>query len=126
MLNKIHNAGVLAGVALKPSTPLSTVEYVLEKCDSVLLMLINPGYASSKNETQVSYTHKKIVDLKNMITERNLAVKIEIDGRISTVNIEKYGKEIVDIFVCGTTCIKRADIKNSVAGLFTLRKSLLA
>ncbi|MBR2764808.1 MAG: ribulose-phosphate 3-epimerase, partial [Blautia sp.] len=38
MLNRIHAKGVRAGVALKPATPLSTLEYVLEKCDAVLLM----------------------------------------------------------------------------------------
>lgn len=124
MLNKIHAAGVLAGVALKPSTPLSVLEYVIEKCDSVLLMLINPGYASSKSESQVLYADKKITDLKNMIKKRNLITKIEIDGRISLSNIEKYGKDMVDIFVCGSTCLNRSDIKNSASKLNDIRKSL--
>ena len=82
MLNRIHAKGVRAGVALKPGTPLSALEYVLEKCDTVLLMLINPGYAFVKGETQVDYAARKIHDLRKMIDERGLDTKIEIDGRI--------------------------------------------
>lgn len=50
MLNRIHAKGVRAGVALKPATPLCVLDYVLDKCDTVLLMLINPGYAFVKGE----------------------------------------------------------------------------
>ena len=59
-LNQIHEAGIRAGVALKPATPLSTLDYVLEKCDAVLLMLINPGYAQCRAEGQVPYAARKI------------------------------------------------------------------
>jgi len=125
MLNKVKNAGILAGVALKPSTSLSTIEYVIEKCDSILLMLINPGYASSKNETQVLYSEKKINDTWGLIKNKGLNTKIIIDGRISKENIIKYGKDIVDIFVCGSTCINRNEIKLSTESLFEIRKSLI-
>ncbi|MEI3411967.1 MAG: hypothetical protein V8Q57_01085 [Blautia sp.] len=87
MINRIHAKGVKAGIALKPSTPLSTVEYVLDKCDSVLLMLINPGYAFLKGEKQVAYADRKIRQLGQMINERGLDTKIELDGRISPDNI---------------------------------------
>ena len=116
----IHGRGVRAGVALRPATPVSALEYVLEKCDTVLLMLINPGYASSKSEQQVAYADRKIRDLRKMIDSRGLATKIEIDGRVSPANIEAYGNGIVDIFVAGSTCIQRADIPGSVAKLKAL------
>ena len=125
LINRIHDAGVKAGVALKPSTPLSTIEYVLEKCDTVLLMLINPGYASSKSESQVPYADKKIMDLRRMIDERGLKTKIEIDGRISPVNIEKYGNGIVDLFVCGTTCLSKKDIAGTAKNIFDIRNRIL-
>lgn len=48
MLNKIKSKNVRAGVALKPGTSLSVLDCVLEKCDTVLLMLINPGFAWNK------------------------------------------------------------------------------
>lgn len=125
MLNKIRSRGVRAGLALKPATPVSDLKCVLEKCDTVLLMLINPGYAWNKAEQQVSYADEKIRELRGMIESRNLPTAIEIDGRISPKNIETYGTSMVDIFVAGSTCISRDSIKDSVARLDALRQRVL-
>lgn len=125
MLNRIHSKGVKAGVALKPSTPLSEVEYVLEKCDTVLLMLINPGYAFVKGEKQVTYGKRKIEDLRQMIDRRGLPAKIEVDGRISSDNIKEYGAGAVDIFVTGSTCIDRNNIAESIRALNKLRETVI-
>lgn len=125
MINRIHAKGVKAGIALKPSTPLSTVEYVLDKCDSVLLMLINPGYAFLKGEKQVAYADRKIRQLRQMINERGLDTKIELDGRISPDNICTYGKDLADVFVTGTTCLDRNDLQGSFARLEQLRREIL-
>lgn len=125
MINRIHAKGVKAGIALKPSTPLSTVEYVLDKCDSVLLMLINPGYAFLKGEKQVAYADRKIRQLRQMINERRLDTKIELDGRISPDNIRTYGKDLADVFVTGTTCLDRNDLSGSFARLEQLRREIL-
>jgi len=120
MLNRIHAKGVKAGVALKPATPLSELEYVLDKCDTVLLMLINPGYAFVKGEKQVTYADRKIRELRKMITDRGLKTKIEVDGRISPDNIRTYGKSDVDIFVTGSTCIKKDNMEQSLEDLMKL------
>ena len=125
MINRIHAKGVKAGIALKPSTPLSIVEYVLDKCDSVLLMLINPGYAFLKGEKQVAYADRKIRQLRQMINERGLDTKIELDGRISPDNIRTYGKDLADVFVTGTTCLDRNDLTGSFARLEQLRREIL-
>lgn len=122
MLNRIHAKGVRAGVALKPATPLSTVEYVLEKCDTVLLMLINPGYAFVRGEKQVAYAGRKIRDLRTMINSRGLDTKIEVDGRISPQNLQDYGAGDVDIFVTGSTCIDRSHMEESLRKLNEIRK----
>ena len=124
MLNKIHAAGIRAGVALRPATSLSTLEYVLEKCDTVLLMLINPGYASVKGEKQVDYAKRKIYELRQMIDARGLNTSIELDGRISAENIRRYADQ-AELFVCGSTCIRRDDIPDSVGKLMDLRKTIL-
>lgn len=124
-INKIHARGVKAGVALKPATPLSELEYVLEKCDTVLLMLINPGYASVKGESQVPYADRKIAELRKMIDRQMLPTKIEIDGRVSMDNIRRYGKHDVDIFVTGSTCLKRDALAESLGQLGELRKTVL-
>lgn len=125
-LNMIRRAGVRAGVALKPATSLTVLDYVLEKCDVVLLMLINPGYAGSAKEQQVPYGLRKISDLRSLIKGRGLHTKIEIDGRVSPENIEALAKDQADIFVAGSTCIKRDDIPGSWQALHALRARALA
>ncbi|MBQ7196710.1 MAG: ribulose-phosphate 3-epimerase [Synergistaceae bacterium] len=125
MLNRIHARGVRAGVALKPSTPLSVLEYVLEKCDTVLLMLINPGYAFVKGEKQTVYAERKIKDLRKMIDERGLNTKIELDGRISLENIQNWGGGLADIFVTGSTCLNRDDLEGSFNTINELRRNLI-
>lgn len=119
MLRHIRAQGVRAGLALKPATPLDTLEYVLELCDAVLLMLINPGYASSAGEKQVAYADRKIRALRDTITARSLETKIALDGRVSPQNIQDYAG-IADLFVAGTTCLKRDDLPGSLRMLRAL------
>ena len=125
MLNRIHAKGVRAGVALRPATPLSMLDYVLEKCDTVLLMLINPGYAFSKGEKQVSYADRKILELRSMIDKRGLDTKIELDGRISRDNFLAYGKGQADIFVSGSTVLVRDRLEETASELVAFRNRLL-
>ena len=124
-LNRIHARGVRAGVALKPATPLTMLEYALEKCDAVLLMLINPGYAGSKSEKQVPYAERKIRELRRMIDNRGLPARIILDGRVSPENIKRFGGGLADIFVAGSTCIDREDIAGSAEKLNALRRSVI-
>lgn len=125
MLNRIHARGVRAGVALKPATPLSALEYVLDKCDAVLLMLINPGYAFMKGEKQVDYAERKILALREIIEKRGLDTKIELDGRVSPKNLEDWGPGAADIFVTGSSCLNREDLPGSFARLNALRAQIL-
>ena len=113
-----------AGVALKPGTPLTVLDYVLDKCDAVLLMLINPGFAQCAGEAQVSYGDRKIRDLRKMIDGRGLDTGIILDGRISPKNIEDYGRGIANIFVAGSTCIKKDDLVGSLRAVNDLAKTL--
>lgn len=123
-LNRIRAKGVRAGVALKPATPVNQLDCVIEKCDAVLLMLINPGYAWNKGEKQVVFADRKIRELRALIDARGCDAAISIDGRVSLQNISDYGAGLVDIFVGGTTCISREDIGGSVGRLNDLRRAL--
>ena len=125
-LNQIHAAGARAGVALKPATPLSVLDYVLEKCDAVLLMLINPGYAQCRTEGQVPYAARKIHELREMIRVRGLNTKIILDGRVSRQNLRDFGVDgAADIFVAGSTCIDKKHLLESTKQLVADRASLL-
>lgn len=125
-LNQIHKAGVRAGVALKPATSLHTLDYVLEKCDAVLLMLINPGYAQSKAEGQVPYASRKVRELHDMIAARGLDTRVILDGRISRQNMLDFAPQaLADIFVAGSTCLDKADLKNSAIALRQFCQTIL-
>ncbi len=104
-LNLIKNAGLKAGVAITPATSLSSLEYILEKCDVVVLMLINPGFATDKGEKQVTYAKQKVRDLRKMIDERNLNTLIQVDGRVSLDTIPGLIEAGADDLVLGSTSL---------------------
>ena len=99
--------GIKAGVALAPATPVSVLEYVLEQCDFVLLMMINPGYASSAKESVRDSLKKKVGDLHAMIAEKGLPTTITIDGRTYLDAIPGYAAAGASTFVAGTSSLFR-------------------
>lgn len=104
-IQMIRKNGVKVGVALNPATSLSVLDYVLPQCDTVLLMLINPGFATDKNESQVSYAAKKVEDLNQLIKDKGLDTRIEVDGRVSLDTISGLVSAGADILVAGTTSL---------------------
>ncbi|MCC8180137.1 MAG: ribulose-phosphate 3-epimerase [Planctomycetes bacterium] len=108
-LSIIKNAGVKPGLALSPATPLSSLEYALELCDFVLLMMINPGYAGYGGEARYDFMVRKISDLRQMIEQRGLNIDIELDGRVATRDLPMLRKAGADIFVAGTSCLFSSD-----------------
>ncbi|MDT2674918.1 ribulose-phosphate 3-epimerase [Enterococcus dongliensis] len=83
----IKNAGTKVGIALNPATPLNVLDYILPEIDRVCLMLINPGFATNKNEKQIPYALKKVADLRQLIDRQGLEVDIQVDGRVSIATI---------------------------------------
>lgn len=101
----IKGNSINVGLALNPATPLSVLDYVLPQCDTVLLMLINPGFATDKNEKQVPYAVRKIEDLHRLIKEQGLNTNIEVDGRVSLDVISNLVKAGANILVAGSTSL---------------------
>ncbi|CUH97349.1 hypothetical protein P22_3476 [Propionispora sp. 2/2-37] len=107
MLQLIKAAGSKAGIALNPATPLQVMDYVLEHCDYVLLMLISPGYAGHKGEAMVPYALKKITECKKYIESRGLHTRIVVDGRVSMEVIAEVVAAGADCLVAGSTSFFR-------------------
>ncbi|UFP96079.1 ribulose-phosphate 3-epimerase [Gloeobacter morelensis] len=82
-LSQIKELDKQAGVSLNPSTPLSLIEYVLDLCDLVLVMSVNPGFGGQSFIPQVL---PKIARLKAMCEERGLDPWIEVDGGLKPAN----------------------------------------
>ena len=98
-VEQIHQAGVRAGVALNPATPLCVVEEILPELDMVLLMSVNPGFGGQKYIPSVT---DKIRRLRTVIEERGLSVDIEVDGGVTIDNVEEVIGAGANIIVAGS------------------------
>ena len=108
----IKDAGMKAGIVLNPATSLSTVDYLLEIVDFVLLMSVNPGFGGQKF---ISYTMDKVRSLRSMISERHLNCQIEIDGGVKAENAGKLAEAGADILVAGSAVFGKEDRKAAIA-----------
>ncbi len=79
-LQQIKSLGCLAGVVLNPGTPVNVLDAILEDCDMVLLMSVNPGFGGQKF---IESTYDKVRQLRRMIDDRGLNTIIEIDGGVN-------------------------------------------
>jgi ribulose-phosphate 3-epimerase len=96
-----HHAGgrVHAGVSLNPHTPIESILHVLDLCDLVLLMTVNPGFGGQAFIPQV---RPKIRALRAAIRERGLATRIQVDGGITASNVHEPASDGADVFVSGS------------------------
>ncbi len=110
-INHIRELGIKPAVVLNPSTSLSTLEYILEEVDMVLLMTVNPGFGGQKF---ISSMIPKIKKLRKLIDEKHLSVELEVDGGINLDNISKVVKAGADVIVAGSAVFKSKDCKETV------------
>lgn len=99
VVQQIKDKGCKVGVTLNPATPLSTLDYILDKLDMVLLMSVNPGYGG---QSYIPYTDQKIKDLRKMIDDRGLDIDIEVDGGVSADNVKHLMECGANVFVAGS------------------------
>ncbi|MCB9567775.1 MAG: ribulose-phosphate 3-epimerase [Myxococcales bacterium] len=100
-----HHGGdrVRAGVVLNPHTPVSAIVHVLELCDLVLLMSVNPGFGGQRF---IAGVRPKIRELRAAIVERGLATQIEIDGGVSPATIAEVAADGAEVFVAGSAVLR--------------------
>ena len=113
VLDAIHDAGMKAGVALNPATPLCVLEYVLEKTDMVLIMTVNPGFGGQK---LIPKCVRKVRDLRTMLDQRGLSTDIEVDGGINLTTVREVYEAGANVFVAGSF-VFRGDIEKNAADL---------
>jgi ribulose-phosphate 3-epimerase len=111
-IQAIKELGVKAAVALNPSTPVSTIEWILEEVDMVLIMSVNPGFGGQKFIPQAL---QKIEELKSMISARNPNVLIEVDGGINEETIRSVSKAGADVFVAGSAIFGSSDYGETIS-----------
>ena len=107
----IKSLGAKACIALNPATPISSLEYILEDLDMVLLMTVNPGFGGQK---YIPYCSNKIKDLKEMINKTNKNILIEVDGGIDRTNIASVIECGADILVAGSAVFNNDAIEENI------------
>lgn len=112
----IRNCGVLAGVAINPATPVSVLDCILEECDMVLLMSVNPGFGGQK---YIPYVTQKIRDLRNRIDFLDCQTDIEVDGGVTLNNVQDIMDAGANIIVAGSAVFK-GDIEENVTELLKI------
>jgi ribulose-phosphate 3-epimerase len=113
-LMAIRSAGAQAGVVLNPATPLSAIEEALQFVNYVLVMSVNPGFGGQKF---ISQSLDKVKRLRQLIVERQLDVRIEIDGGVDRTNIESVVAAGAEIIVAGSAIFGTPDAEAAVKEL---------
>ncbi len=116
-IQQIKSLGMQAGVAINPHTPVDTLRDILKDIDLVCLMSVNPGFGGQSFIGQTIY---KIKQLKEMINEQLLNVKIEIDGGVTLENAKLIIDAGADVLVAGNTVFRSPDPKAIIQQLKAL------
>jgi ribulose-phosphate 3-epimerase len=105
-----------AGLAINPHTPVDSLKDILQDLDLVCMMSVNPGFGG---QSFIPHTIEKIKQLKKMIIERSLHVKIEVDGGVSLDNAMDIVAAGADVLVAGNAVFKS---DNPIATIAALKK----
>ena len=103
IVGDIKREGLMAGVALNPSTPLNVLDYILPEVDMVLVMTVNPGYGGQK---MIPYTLDKIRELRGIVQRRGLSTDIEVDGGVKIDNVDQFLAAGANVIVAGSGIFK--------------------
>ena len=98
-LGLIREQGCKSGLVFNPSTPLSHLDYVLDKVDMILLMSVNPGFGG---QSFIPATLGKLQQARKIIDDSGLDIRLEIDGGVKVDNIAEIAAAGADTFVSGS------------------------
>lgn len=118
-IQEIHDAGMMAGVTLNPSTPVSLLEDIICDVDMVLLMSVNPGFGGQKF---IENTINKVKRLRRLIDESGSKALIEIDGGVQAETAPRLVAAGADVLVSGSYVFKAKDPIATIKSLCELTK----
>jgi ribulose-phosphate 3-epimerase len=113
-IQRIHDLGMKAGVALNPHSHIGLLEDVIGDLDMVLLMSVNPGFGGQKF---IQRTYTKITKLREMIKRNNAHTLIQVDGGVTLDNASSLVAAGVDVLVAGSTVFKADNPAQTIAML---------
>ncbi len=105
-IEQIREAGLKAGVALNPATPLQSIEYMLDQVDLILLMSVNPGFGG---QAFIPFVLKKIEELAWRLARISPRPELEVDGGIKADNCRQIARAGATILVAGSAIFGAGD-----------------
>lgn len=119
VLAQIRAAGVRAGLALNPATPLSSVEYLLDDIDLLLIMSVNPGFGG---QSFIPSALRKIREAAQMLRAAGVAAEIEVDGGVGPANVRAVAAAGCTMVVAGSSVFGHP--QGVAGGVRALREAL--
>lgn len=113
-LQAIKDAGMQAGVALNPHTPVSVLEDVIADIDVVCIMSVNPGFGGQKF---IQNTYAKVRKLRTMIAAHKSATLVEVDGGVNATNCTDLVEAGADVLVAGSFVFSSNDPLETIKNL---------
>ncbi|PQJ88191.1 ribulose-phosphate 3-epimerase [Aliivibrio sifiae] len=110
-LQLIKEHGCKAGVVLNPATPLTCLDYILDKVDMILLMSVNPGFGG---QSFIPSTLDKLRAVRKLIDESGYDIRLEIDGGVKVDNIREIAEAGADMFVAGSAIFNQPNYKEVI------------
>lgn len=110
-LQMIRDGGCKSGLVFNPATPLSHLEYVLDKVDMILLMSVNPGFGGQKF---IPGTLDKLRQAREIIDKSGYDIRLEIDGGVGIGNIREIAEAGADTFVAGSAIFNTDDYRATI------------
>lgn len=107
----IKDLGCQAGLVFNPATPLHYLDHILDKLDVILLMSVNPGFGG---QGFIPGTLAKLRQVRRLIDESGLDIRLEIDGGVKVDNIREIAAAGADMFVAGSAIFSQPDYKQVI------------
>lgn len=107
----IRDSGCKPGLAFNPATSLQYLEHVIENLDLILIMSVNPGFGG---QSFIESSLDKIKAVRQMIDQKGLDIRLEVDGGVKVDNIQNISAAGADMFVAGSAVFNSADYKQTI------------
>ncbi|MBT9182893.1 ribulose-phosphate 3-epimerase [Pectobacterium punjabense] len=110
-LQLIKDHGCKAGLVFNPATPLSYLDYVMDKLDIILLMSVNPGFGG---QSFIPGTLDKLRQVRRLIDDSGYDIRLEVDGGVKVENIGAIAEAGADMFVAGSAIFGHPDYRTVI------------
>jgi ribulose-phosphate 3-epimerase len=113
-LQLVRDLGCRSGLVFNPATPLTWLDYVIDKVDVVLIMSVNPGFGGQKF---IPAALRKLEEARRIIDDSGLDVRLEVDGGVKVDNIAEIARAGADTFVAGSAIFGSGDYAGTIAAM---------